>query len=206
MSIYNDYNILVNKKYRLLFNIVFPVLLGTLTSVISFVTESQAVFITVNLMSLICLCADYFGFGCIYKKGSFGMEYVRTSFRGNEVIEHALFLDMIFGMLRVVVFFLFSSIYFPGRENCQQYIIMLCLLIVFLYIVSINVTRYCDAFYSVSCVVVIFSFLQLGILYLFIKYELKMIYAIAVLAVMILISFAITYFHMLTKLRASYID
>ena len=77
MTIYKDYNCMVNKTYRIIFNLIIPIALGIISSVITFITQSEMFYLFLFLMVIVTVDADYFGIGCICKKDSFGMEYVK---------------------------------------------------------------------------------------------------------------------------------
>ena len=88
MTIIKDYSCMVNKTYRIISNLIIPVALGILSSAITLYTQSEKYYLFIFLMLIVNIDADYFGLGCICKKDSFGMEYVKTSFRGKTVIKH----------------------------------------------------------------------------------------------------------------------
>ena len=78
--------------------------------------------------------ADYFGIGCICKKDSFGMEYVKTSFRARAVIKHTFLLDMCFGVLRNLLFYLTCLVYMVDRSSNISILVVTFLLINIFYI------------------------------------------------------------------------
>ena len=206
MSIYTDYKCLVSKYYRVIMNFLIPVGLGIVSLITSVIFDSIFFNCCYVIMSIITMVGDYFGFGCICKKGSFGMEYVRTSFRGNEALEHALFLDLLSGMMRNLLFVFIGGFFVADSKLTIPVMIVMCLLLNVVYLISVNVTRYMELFYSIYLVVMLLSVIMVTLLTWLLQSGLNEMLLIVILAAMILISFAGTYYHMISRLRASYID
>ena len=77
-----NYRVLTNNKYRLVTNIVIPVVLGIITAVLAEGLMIQFAMFPPIFMILAEICGDYFGIGCICKKNGFGMDFLKTSHDG----------------------------------------------------------------------------------------------------------------------------
>lgn len=206
MTIYKDYNCMVNKTYRIIFNLIIPIALGIISSVITFITQSEMFYLFLFLMVIVTVDADYFGIGCICKKDSFGMEYVKTSFRGKKVIKHTFLLDMCFGIVRNLLFFLASLIYMIDRYSNISIMVITFLLINIIYILSLNITRYFDSFLLIQFIAMIFEALFIASMLVLYILNLGKWGTLGLLCGLLLASFMVTYFHMILKLKASYKD
>lgn len=206
MTIYKDYNCMVNKTYRIIFNLIIPIALGIISSVITFITQSEMFYLFFFMMVILTVDADYFGIGCICKNDSFGMEYVKTSFRGKKVIKHTFLLDMCFGIVRNLLFFLASLIYMIDRYSNISIIVISFLLINIIYILSLNITRYFDSFLLIQFIAMIFEALFIASALVLYILNLGKWGTLVLLCGLLLASFMVTYFHMILKLKASYKD
>lgn len=206
MTIIKDYSCMVNKTYRIISNLIIPVALGILSSAITLYTQSEKYYLFIFLMLIVNIDADYFGLGCICKKDSFGMEYVKTSFRGKTVIKHTFLLDMCFGILRNLLFYLSCLIYMMDRDKNITIMVMTFLLINIFYIVSLNITRYFDSFLIIQFVAMILEALFIASMLGLYVLNLGKWGTACLLCILLIASFIVTYYHMIMKLRASYKD
>ena len=55
MTIYKDYNCMVNKTYRIIFNLIIPIALGIISSVITFITQSELFYLFFFLMLILII-------------------------------------------------------------------------------------------------------------------------------------------------------
>ena len=94
MRIIKDYRAITNGKYRLVCNVLIPIILGVILALIDIGVRKYyvtAVMLGVGaaLMTAIEVMADYWGFGAICVKGCLGMDYLKTSTKGKAVTECA---------------------------------------------------------------------------------------------------------------------
>ncbi|MEE1305094.1 MAG: hypothetical protein U0K68_08110 [Agathobacter sp.] len=206
MTIYNDYRCMVNRTYRIIANLVLPISLGVLSSAITLYTQSEKYYLFIFLMFLVNIDADYFGIGCICKKDSFGMEYVKTSFRARTVIKHTFLLDMCFGVLRNLLFYLTCLVYMVDRSSNISILVVTFLLINIFYILSLNITRYFDSFLIMQFVAMILEAIFIACMIGLYVLNLGKWGTVCLLCILLIASFIVTYYHMILKLNASYKD
>ena len=83
MRMIKDYRAITNGKYRLVCNVLIPIILGVILALIDIGVRKYyvtAVMLGVGaaLMTAIEVMADYWGFGAICVKGCLGMDYETT--------------------------------------------------------------------------------------------------------------------------------
>ena len=100
-----DYRVMTNFKYRLITNILIP-LLAILTSML--IASSKTVWVWIGVVVIIydfyMMCEvvqDYFCFGCMCKKNAFGMHFLKTGFDGVKHFENAVLVDILVRPIRI---------------------------------------------------------------------------------------------------------
>ena len=90
---------MTNLKYRLITNILIP-LLAIFTSML--ISCSKTVWAWIGVIVIVydfyMMCEvvqDYFCFGCMCKKNAFGMHFLKTGFNGVRYFENAVLVDIL---------------------------------------------------------------------------------------------------------------
>ena len=111
-----DYRVMTNLKYRLITNILIP-LLAIFTSML--IACSKTVWTWIGVIVIIydfyMMCEvvqDYFCFGCMCKKNAFGMHFLKTGFNGVKYFENAVLVDILVRPIRIGITLLIASIPF----------------------------------------------------------------------------------------------
>lgn len=108
MRIIKDYRAITNGKYRLVCNVLIPIILGVILALIDIGVRKYyvtAVMLGVGaaLMTAIEVMADYWGFGAICVKGCLGMDYLKTSTKGKAMLRNALTADLLVRPARIAI-------------------------------------------------------------------------------------------------------
>ena len=100
-----DYRVMTNLKYRLITNILIPVL-AIFTSML--ISCSKTVWAWIGVIVIVydfyMMCEvvqDYFCFGCMCKKNAFGMHFLKTGFNGVRYFENAVLVDILIIVLHI---------------------------------------------------------------------------------------------------------
>ena len=111
-----DYRVMTNLKYRLITNILIP-LLAIFTSML--ISCSKTVWAWIGVIVIVydfyMMCEvvqDYFCFGCMCKKNAFGMHFLKTGFNGVRYFENAVLVDILVRPLRIGITILIASMPF----------------------------------------------------------------------------------------------
>ena len=108
MRMIKDYRAITNGKYRLVCNVLIPIILGVILALIDIGVRKYyvtAVMLGVGaaLMTAIEVMADYWGFGAICVKGCLGMDYLKTSTKGKAMLRNALTADLLVRPARIAI-------------------------------------------------------------------------------------------------------
>jgi hypothetical protein len=143
-----DYRVMTNLKYRLITNILIPVL-AILASML--IACSKTVWAWIGVIVIVydfyMMCEvvqDYFCFGCMCKKNAFGMHFLKTGFNGVRYFENAVLVDILIRPLRIGITILIASIPFIkfGVNIWSVFDIIMISSIV--SVGSLNIFRYMD--------------------------------------------------------------
>ena len=205
-----DYRVMTNFKYRLITNILIP-LLAILTSML--IACSKEVWVWIGVVVIIydfyMMCEmvqDYFCFGCMCKKNAFGMHFLKTGFNGVRYFENAVLVDILIRPLRIGITILIASIPFIKFGVNIWSIFDIIMVSSIVSVGSLNIFRYMDLgmYIYVLALIVIFPAIAGSIAVLI--YGAKMWFIAPVLAVVLVGVIAATYYHMLVRIRRSYVD
>lgn len=205
-----DYRVMTNLKYRLITNILIPVL-AIFTSML--IACSKAVWAWIGVIVIVydfyMMCEvvqDYFCFGCMCKKNAFGMHFLKTGFNGVRYFENAVLVDILVRPLRIGITILIASMPFInlGVNICSIFDIIMISSIV--SVGSLNIFRYMDLgmYIYLLALIVIFPAIAGSIAVLI--YGGGMWFIAPVLAVVLVGVIAATYYHMMVRIRRSYVD
>ena len=205
-----DYRVMTNFKYRLITNILIP-LLAILTSML--IASSKTVWVWIGVVVIIydfyMMCEvvqDYFCFGCMCKKNAFGMHFLKTGFNGVRYFENAVFVDILVRPLRIGITILIASIPFIKFGVNIWPIFDIIMISSIVSVGSLNIFRYMDLgmYIYLLALIVIFPAIAGSIAVLIYGGTLKFIAPL--LAVALVCVIAATYYHMVVRIRRSYVD
>lgn len=207
-KIIQNYRVLTNNRYRLITNIVIPVVLGLLTAVLAEAEQIQFAMFPPILMILAEMCGDYFGIGCICKKNGFGMDFLKTSHDGIKYFEDCLLIDILVRVPRIAIYFMIAGIPFRNTERFPVILFEMIAVVAICSIVSLNVLRYIEMSQYIMIMAVTFEIPAiLGCMLAYFNFWtwLKWVFPPAA-AVLLIAAIIATYYHMITKVRNSYKD
>lgn len=215
MRMIKDYRAITNGKYRLVCNVLIPIILGVILALIDIGVRKYyvtAVMLGVGaaLMTAIEVMADYWGFGAICAKGCLGMDYLKTSTKGKAMLRNALTADLLVRPARIAICMVIVTV--PYGIMVGNPVRLLCLSILLTADISVwalNITRYVQNVQVMS----LLSMLSSGasgaaVIYITISSGLQKFtwLIVAALAVLLPVGIYVTRRHMYRKVEASYLD
>ena len=205
-----DYRVMTNLKYRLITNILIP-LLAILASML--IACSKTVWAWIGVIVIVydfyMMCEvvqDYFCFGCMCKKNAFGMHFLKTGFNGVRYFENAVLVDILVRPIRIGITVLIASIPFIKLGVNIWSIFDIIMISSIVSVGSLNIFRYMDMgmYIYLLALIVIIPAIAGSIAVLIYGGTLKFIAPL--LAVALVCVIAATYYHMVVRIRRSYVD
>ena len=149
---------------------------------------------------------DYFCFGCMCKKNAFGMHFLKTGFNGVRYFENAVLVDILVRPLRIGITILIASMPFIKFGVNIWSIFDIIMISSIVSVGSLNIFRYMDLgmYIYLLALIVIFPAIAGSIAVLI--YGAKIWFIAPVLAVVLVGVIAATYYHMMVRIRRSYVD
>lgn len=215
MRMIKDYRAITNGKYRLVCNVLIPIILGVILALIDIGVRKYyvtAVMLGVGaaLMTAIEVMADYWGFGAICVKGCLGMDYLKTSTKGKAMLRNALTADLLVRPARIAICMVIVAV--PYEIMVGNPVRLLCLSILLtanLSVWALNITRYVQSVQVMS----VLSMLAYGVsgavvIYIATSHKMQRFewLIVAALAVLMMAGIYVTRRHMYRKVEASYLD
>jgi hypothetical protein len=215
MRMIKDYRAITNGKYRLVCNVLIPIILGVILVLIDAVVRNCYVTVVMfgfgaAFVTAIEVMGDYWGFGAICVKGCLGMDYLKTSTTGKAMLRNALMADLLVRPVRIAICMALVAVPYgimvgnPVRPFCLS-----VLLTANLSVWALNITRYVQSVQVMS----VLSMLAYGasgaaVIYITISSGLQKFtwLIMAALAVLLPVGIYVTRRHMYRKVEASYLD
>ena len=215
MRMIKDYRAITNGKYRLVCNVLIPIILGVILVLIDAVVRNCYVTVVMfgfgaAFVTAIEVMGDYWGFGAICVKGCLGMDYLKTSTTGKAMLRNALMADLLVRPVRIAICMALVAVPYgimvgnPVRPLCLS-----VLLTANLSVWALNITRYVQSVQVMS----VLSMLAYGasgaaVIYITIPSGLQKFtwLIMAALAVLLPVGIYVTRRHMYRKVEASYLD
>lgn len=215
MMMIKDYRAITNGKYRLVCNVLIPIILGVILALIDAVVRNCYVTVVMfgfgaAFVTAIEVMGDYWGFGAICVKGCLGMDYLKTSTTGKAMLRNALMADLLVRPVRIAICMALVAVPYgimvgnPVRPLCLS-----VLLTANLSVWALNITRYVQSVQVMS----VLSMLAYGasgaaVIYITISSGLQKFtwLIMAALAVLLPVGIYVTRRHMYRKVEASYLD
>lgn len=215
MRMIKDYRAITNGKYRLVCNVLIPIILGVILVLIDAVVRNCYVTVVMfgfgaAFVTAIEVMGDYWGFGAICVKGCLGMDYLKTSTTGKAMLRNALMADLLVRPVRIAICMALVAVPYgimvgnPVRPLCLS-----VLLTANLSVWALNITRYVQSVQVMS----VLSMLAYGasgaaVIYITISSGLQKFtwLIMAALAVLLPVGIYVTRRHMYRKVEASYLD
>ena len=205
-----DYRVMTNLKYRFITNILIPIL-AIFTSML--ISCSKTVWAWIGVIVIVydfyMMCEvvqDYFCFGCMCKKNAFGMHFLKTGFNGVRYFENAVLVDILIRPLRIGITILIASMPFINLGVNIWSIFDIIIISSIVSVGSLNIFRYMDMgmYIYLLALIVILPAIAGSIAVLIYGGTLKFIAPL--LAVALVFVIAATYYHMVVRIRRSYVD
>ena len=205
-----DYRVMTNLKYRLITNILIP-LLAIFTSML--IARSKTVWAWIGVIVIVydfyMMCEvvqDYFCFGCMCKKNAFGMHFLKTGFDGVKHFENAVLVDILVRPIRIGITILIASMLFIKFGVNIWSIFDIIMISSIVSVGSLNIFRYMDMgmYIYLLALIVILPAIAGSIAVLIYGGTMKFIAPL--LAVALVCVIAATYYHMVVRIRRSYVD
>ena len=205
-----DYRVMTNLKYRLITNILIP-LLAILASML--IACSKTVWAWIGVIAIVydfyMMCEvvqDYFCFGCMCKKNAFGMHFLKTGFNGVRYFQNAVLVDILVRPIRIGITVLIASMPFIKLGVNVWSVFDIIMISSIVSVGSLNIFRYMDLgmYIYLLALIVIIPAIAGSIAVLIYGGTLKFIAPL--LAVALVCVIAATYYHMVVRIRRSYVD
>lgn len=205
-----DYRVMTNLKYRFITNILIPVL-AIFTSML--IACSKTVWAWIGVIVIVydfyMMCEvvqDYFCFGCMCKKNAFGMHFLKTGFNGVRYFENAVLVDILVRPIRIGITVPIASMPFINLGVNIWSIFDIIMISSIVSVGSLNIFRYMDMgmYIYLLALIVILPAIAGSIAVLIYGGTLKFIAPL--LAVALVCVIAATYYHMVVRIRRSYVD
>ena len=193
-----DYRVMTNLKYRLI-----TMLIACSKTIWAWI----GVIVIVYDFYMMCeVVQDYFCFGCMCKKNAFGMHFLKTGFNGVRYFENAVLVDILVRPLRIGITILIASMPFIKFGVNIWSIFDIIMISSIVSVGSLNIFRYMDLgmYIYLLALIVIFPAIAGSIAVLI--YGAKIWFIAPVLAVVLVGVIAATYYHMMVRIRRSYVD
>lgn len=215
MRMIKDYRAITNGKYRLVCNVLIPVVLGIILALVDAVVRSCYVTVVMfgfgaAFMTAIEIVGDYWGFGAICVKGCLGMDYLKISTKGKAMLQNALMADLLVRPVRIAICMAMVAVPYgimvgnPVRPLCLS-----VLLTANLSVWALNITRYVQSVQVMS----VLSMLAYGVsgaavIYIVTSHKMQRFEwpIVAALVVLMAVGIYVTRRHMYRKVEASYLD
>lgn len=210
MEKFLNYRILTNSKYRIITNLLIPILV-IIPSIIMMFKSDIFIAVGISIMySIFMMCefvGDYFCFGCMCRKNVFGMDFLKTGYRGIEYFEDAILVDIVIRPIRVGIVILIGSIPFIKLGISIWPVFYLIIISAIMSVAALNVTRYIGMAIYACIVSSIFTILGVMAMYALVRYayDFRIILA-PVFALLLIGVIAGTYYHMSIRVSQSYSD
>lgn len=208
-----DYKVFTSKAYKIAFLLIEPIvfMMGIfIACVFRHIDIAIAVFAIFMMAEIF---QDYFSIGCICKKNDMGMEYIKTSFRGKQLIKNAIIVDNIVKVIKPLIVAVVGTMPYVLYEGMMpfgsilinlMFAVILALDCSFISIASTNITRYIDTFniMGISSIPII----AVGILLLIPLSMLGYLVAPIIMIILVVVASVGTLMHMNYKIEKSYFD
>ena len=135
----------VGRRYFNITNIIVPLvfmIFGLIyRSFIGFVYAEIFLFVQAWLM-IYEISTEYFCYGAIYRKNNFGMEYLKTSINGMNLVKKSMISDSILRIVRTIAYTLIPGILVSRSVDDPKALIVCALTLANVSVWSVSFTRY----------------------------------------------------------------
>ena len=205
-----DYRVMTNLKYRLITNILIP-LLAIFTSML--IACSKTVWAWIGVIVIVydfyMMCEvvqDYFCFGCMCKKNAFGMHFLKTGFNGVRYFQNAVLVDILIRPLRIGITILIASMPFINLGVNIWSVFDIIMISSIVSVGSLNIFRYMDMGMYIYLLALIFVCPAIVSSIAVLIYGGTLKFIAPLLAAALVCVIAATYYHMVVRIRRSYVD
>lgn len=203
---FREYQTLTNRKYRLVTNLVIPIGIMILTLVIWKYFGYLPALSMAAVFMMAEVVEDYFGFGCICKKNSLGMEFLKNGCYGMKYFENAVIVDLFLRPIRIAIYAFAAGWPYISQGGSTWIVFGEAALASIVSVASVNVMRYIDTAQWSVLVSMAFMSVYMCMAVLLLLSGSKSVIIAVILAVVFMTVMAATYSHMAYVIRRSYID
>ena len=135
----------IGRKYFNITNIFVPfafIIIGTLYRLKIGVVYQEVFLFVQSWLMMYEISTEYFGYGAIYQKNNFGMEYLKTSIDGMGFVKKSMLTDSILRIVRTIAYTVMPGILAPRSVDDVMVIIVAALVLANVSIWSVSFTRY----------------------------------------------------------------
>ena len=149
---------------------------------------------------------EYFGYGPIYRKNNLGMEYLKTSVSGMQLLQKSILTDSLLRIARTCFYTLLPALILPKNAKDLSLYLVFALVLANVSVWSVNLTRYVTMFGFLM--ITFFPFIALGMIpdYLCIMLPAARIPVMIILVILLAGSILFTQKFAQKKILASYGD
>lgn len=205
----NSHKAVVGSKYFYITNILIPlafILVGTLyRSVVGKVYFEIYLFVQAWLM-MYEVSTEYFGYGAIYRKNNFGMEYLKTSVIGMNLVKKSMLTDSILRIIRTVIYTVLPGILVLRSVEDMKIVIIFALVLANVSVWSVSFTRYITMYGFL--IMISTPLLIIGIVIDYLTYYMPNIRIPVIISMIVLMTGGVVFTQIFAskKIKASYSD
>ncbi len=136
---------MLGSRYFNITTIIIPlafILIGTLVRFI-FGNVDANFFLSVQAWLMIYeISTEYFGFGPIYRKNNFGMEYLKTSVNGMDFVKKSMLTDSFIRIVRSFAYTFLPALFVPKSMGDPKVLLIYALVLANVSVWSVTSTRF----------------------------------------------------------------
>lgn len=136
---------MLGSRYFNITTIIIPlafILIGTAVRFI-FGNVEEHFFLSVQAWLMIVeISTEYFGYGPIYRKNNFGMEYLKTSVNGMDFVKKSMLTDSFIRIVRTFAYTFLPALFVPGSMGDPKTLLLYALVLANVSVWSVTSTRF----------------------------------------------------------------
>ena len=136
---------IIGNRYFYVTNLLIPVafvIIGTLYRIFEGYVDPDFFLMIQALLMVYEASTEYFGYGAIYRKNNFGMEYLKTSVEGIALVKKSMLTDSLLRIARTVFYTLLPGIFVPQSVDNMLLLVIYALVLANVSVWSVSFIRY----------------------------------------------------------------
>ncbi len=200
---------IIGRRFYFISYFILPILftvIGGLYHLTSRKSNIELVWGVQAILMLIEGSTEYFGYGPIYKKNNLGMEYLKTSVSGMQLLKKSILTDSLLRIARTLIYSLLPPLLFCRSKDALFTYIIFALVLATVSVWSVNPVRYVTMYGFLM--IVLFPVMGLGMILDNLCFIIPGSRGILLIILIILLPGGVLFTQKLTekKIRASYTD